>query len=102
MCGEWIVVRHSAIVIQANNLAKVAAHVLCRVELLSFAGRNVQIAIRREGYAMTIVPTPFDFRILSPYHLQVAQTGTLVTIEYERATRDRGAAGIVVAGLGVS
>src|SRR5690606_9119257 len=98
---ERIVGRHRTVVVQAQDLAEVGLHVLRRIELLPFAGTDPQLAVGAEQQAMAVVAAAGYLRYLAPDDLQVGQRAA-GSLRRERRARDRRAARVALARLGVA
>ncbi|KAG1258223.1 hypothetical protein G6F65_015650 [Rhizopus arrhizus] len=100
--GERIVGGQAAIIVEADDLAEVAAHVLRRIEFLPLAGADPQLAVRAEGEAVAVVAFAADLGALPPDHLQVLQLAGAAGVQRQRGAGDGGTAGIQRAFLGVA
>jgi len=87
---------------QAHDLAEVLLHVLGRVEFLTFAGRNEQVAVGREQDSVPVMTFAGNFWMLAPDNFEVVQCAATVFTQSEPGARDSSASCIVLTGFDVT
>src|SRR5690606_17055738 len=98
--GERVVVRHRAVVAEADDLAEIRIEVLRRIEFLSLAGADPEEPFA-ERDAMPEMAVSRDFRHLAPDDLEVLERAAAL-VEHETRPRDGGPARARFAGLGIA
>src|SRR5690606_24346354 len=97
---ERVVARHRAVVAEADDLAEIRLKVLRRIEFLTLAGADPEVAVT-EGHAMPEVAVSGDFRHLTPDDLEILERAAAL-VEDEARPCDGGAARAGFAGLGIA
>src|SRR6056297_1203942 len=98
---EGVVRRNRAVLLETQDLAHVALHVLGRCELLPIAGGYPQIAVVVEGETMTVMTVVEHFRILAPDDLRVGEPAPALA-ELEHGSHDRRTPCVADTALGVA
>src|SRR5690606_24221569 len=101
LVGEGVARRRAAVVAQAQDLAHVRGHVLRGVELLPLARAEPQVALAIEQDAVAVVAAAADLGHLAPDHLQALEARG-VAVLHQPGARERGAARVAPAGLGIA
>src|SRR5690554_5893741 len=83
LINEGVVLRQAAVVIQTDDLAQVAVHVLCRIELLALAGADPQLARIVEQQSVAEMTATSHLGYLTPDHLRLHETPAPLVVEYQ-------------------
>ena len=98
---EGIVRGRRTVVLEAQDLAHVALHVLGRRELLPIARGDPQVTVVVEGESMSVMAVVEHLRILAPDDFGIGEPAATFA-EFEYSAHDRRTAGIACAALGVA
>src|SRR5690606_9060449 len=98
----WIAGSRRAVLREAQDLAHVGSQVLGGIELLPLARTQPQRAFAVDGDAMAVVALAGHLRHLAPDHLEAFKPPAAGVVEDELRPRQRRAARIAAAGLGIA